>query len=116
MENIFIEHPKFSTCKKAKKWLKDNNIDFDERNIIEETPTKEELKKWLEESKEDIKRWFNTRVLKYRDLNLKDKLDGMSYEEKIELLCSDGMLIKRPILISDNCIMIGFRQEEWEKL
>lgn len=105
MQNIFIEYPKCSTCKKAKKWLEENKIDFVERNIVTQTPTVEELTKWIKESKYDIKKWFNTSGLKYKELNLK---------EKIELLASDGMLIKRPILLSDKGILIGFKQEMWE--
>ena len=115
MENLFIEYPKCSTCKKAKKWLESNGIDFKDRNIVEDTPTKEELKKWIEESGQDIKKCFNTSGLKYKELNLKDKLPSMSYEEKIELLASDGMLIKRPLLITKNKILIGFKQKEWEE-
>ena len=115
MENLFIEYLKCSTCKKAKKWLESNGIDFKDRNIAEDTPTKEELKKWIEESGQDIKKFFNTSGLKYKELNLKDKLPSMSYEEKIELLASDGMLIKRPLLITKNKILIGFKQKEWEE-
>lgn len=116
MKNIFIEYPKCSTCKKAKKWLEENKIDFIERNIITQTPTIEELTKWIRESEYDIKRWFNTSGLKYKELNLKDKLPTMTEKEKIELLASDGMLIKRPIFISDNGILIGFQQETWSRL
>lgn len=116
MENIFIEYPKCSTCKKAKKWLEDNNIDFVDRNIVTETPTKEELSKWIERSGQDIKKWFNTSGLKYKELNLKDKLVNMSDKEKIELLASDGMLIKRPLLISDKGIFIGFKEEKWQEV
>lgn len=116
MKNMFIEYPKCSTCKKAKKWLEENNIDFVDRNIVEETPTVEELTKWIKESRQDIKKWFNTSGLKYKELNLKDKLLSMNEKEKIELLASDGMLIKRPLLISDKAILTGFREEMWEIL
>ena len=115
MENIFIEYPKCSTCRNAKKWLKEKNVEFFERNIIEETPTEEELKEWIKRSKQEIKKWFNTSGLKYKELNLKDKLENMSEEEKIKLLASDGMLIKRPLLISDKGILIGFKVKEWEE-
>lgn len=108
--NMFIEYPKCSTCKKAKKWLVENKIEFVERNIVEDTPTVDELCKWIKESGLDIKKWFNTSGMKYRELNLKDKLVDMSYEEKIDLLASDGMLIKRPLLISDKGIFIGFKE------
>ena len=104
MKNIFIEYPKCSTCKKAKKWLIENNIEFIERNIVEETPKVEELNEWINKSGKEIKRWFNTSGLKYKELNLKEKLSTMSDEEKIELLASDGMLIKRPLLISNKGI------------
>lgn len=116
MKNIFIEYPKCSTCKKAKKWLKENNIPFEDRNIIEETPTVQELTEWIQKSGQEIKKWFNTSGLKYKELNLKDKLTSMNDQEKIELLASDGMLIKRPLLISSNDILIGFKEEKWKKL
>ncbi len=113
MENIFIQYPKCSTCKKAKKWLEENNIQFKERNIVIETPTAKELTQWIQKSGYDIKKWFNTSGLKYKELNLKDKLLNMTDKEKIELLASDGMLIKRPILITDKEILIGFKEEKW---
>lgn len=116
MENIFIEYPKCSTCKNAKKWLKENNIDFIERNIVTETPLVEELTEWINKSGQDIKKWFNTSGLKYKELNLKDKLATMTDKEKIELLSSDGMLIKRPLLISNKCILIGFKEDNYKKM
>lgn len=116
MKNIFIEYPKCSTCKKTKKWLEENNIEFEDRNIIEETPTIKELTKWIKESGLDIKKWFNTSGLKYKELNLKEKLSNMSDKEKIELLASDGMLIKRPVLVSDKGIFIGFNEDKWNIL
>lgn len=112
---LFIEYPKCSTCKKAKKWLTDNNIEFQDRNIVDDTPTEKELKKWITESKKDIKKFFNTSGLKYKELNLKEKLPNMTDEEKIKLLASNGMLIKRPLLITDNVILTGFREKEWEE-
>lgn len=116
MKNIFIEYPKCSTCKKAKKWLEDNNIEFEDRNIVEETPTVKELTEWIERSGVDIKKWFNVSGIKYKELNLKDKLINMSDKEKIELLASDGMLIKRPVLVSDNEILTGFKEDKWNIL
>lgn len=116
MKNIFIEYPKCSTCKKAKKWLEENNIEFVDRNIVIETPTIEELSKWIEKSGQEIKKWFNTCGLKYKELNLKEKLADMNDKEKIELLASDGMLIKRPVLISDKGVFIGFKEEMWKVL
>ena len=116
LKNIFIEYPKCSTCKKAKKWLEENNIEYVDRNIVEETPTIEELTEWIKISKEDIKKWFNTSGLKYKELNLKEKLLTMNDKEKIELLASEGMLIKRPLLISGKGIFIGFKEENWKRL
>lgn len=113
---LFIEYPKCSTCKNAKKWLSQNNIEFEDRNIVENTPTEEELKKWIVESKKDIKKFFNTSGLKYKELNLKEKLPNMTDGEKIKLLSSDGMLIKRPLLILDNNILIGFKEKEWQEV
>ena len=115
MENLFIEYPKCSTCQKAKKWLQDNKIKFEDRNIVEDNPTVEELKRWIRLSGKDIKKWFNTSGLKYRELKLSQKLNNMTDEGKIDILASDGMLVKRPIFISKKGILIGFKQEEWEE-
>ena len=116
MKNIFIEYPKCSTCKKAKKWLEENNVEFIDRNIIEETPTVGELTEWIKSNELDIKKWFNTSGLKYKELNIKEKLPNMREEEKIKLLASDGMLIKRPLLITDKGIYIGFKEETWKEI
>ena len=116
MKNLFIEYPKCSTCKKAKEWLNKNNIEFNSRNIVTETPTEKELQQWIKESKLEIKKWFNTSGLKYKELNLKEKLQTIDEEEKIKLLASDGMLIKRPIVISEKGIYVGFKEKEWENL
>lgn len=116
MKNMFIEYPKCSTCKKAKKWLEEKNIEFIDRNIVFDTPTIKELGEWIDLSKTEIKKWFNTSGLKYKELQLKDKLVTMSDEEKIKLLAGDGMLIKRPLLISDKGILIGFNEEKWRSL
>ena len=97
MENLFIEYPKCSTCKKAKKFLDENNIKYIDRHILEETPNVEELSKWIKRSNLDINKFFNTSGMKYRELNLKEKLKTIRDEEKIKLLASDGMLIKRPL-------------------
>ena len=113
---LFIEYPKCSTCKKAKKWLLDNNIEFEDRNIVEQTPTEDELKKWIIDSKKDIKKFFNTSGLKYKELKLKERLPEMEDEEKIKLLSSDGMLIKRPLVISKKGILVGFKEDEWKEL
>lgn len=116
MKNIFIEYPKCSTCKKAKAWLEEKNINFEDRNIVEDTPTLQELTEWIEKSGLDLKKWFNTSGLKYKELNLKDKLGSMTDEEKIKLLASDGKLIKRPLLISGKEVYVGFKEEQWKAL
>ena len=112
----FIEYPKCSTCKKAKKYLDEHKIIYQDRMIKEETPTKEELTSWIKKYKIDIKKLFNTSGLKYKELNLKDKLNTMNEEEKIRLLSSDGMLIKRPLLVTDNKLFIGFKEEEYKEI
>lgn len=112
--NLFIEYPKCSTCKNAKKWLESNNVEFTDRDITKETPLKDELRKWISLSGKDIKKWFNTSGLKYKELGLKDKLGSMSDNEKIEVLASYGMLIKRPIFVSDNVVLVGFKEDEWK--
>ncbi|MCI8384078.1 MAG: arsenate reductase family protein [Clostridia bacterium] len=116
MKNLFIGYPKCSTCQKAKKFLEENNVHFEERHIVEETPTKEELKQWIQQSGLEIKKFFNTSGLKYKELNLKEKLPMMSEEEKIELLASNGMLIKRPLFITDKKVLIGFKEKEWREI
>ena len=112
----FIEYPKCSTCQKAKKYLEDNNITFTDRMIKEETPTVEEITEWIDKYNIDIKKLFNKNVLKYKELNLKEKLPSMTTKEKIELLSSDGMLIKRPLLVTKNTIIIEYKEEEYKKL
>lgn len=114
---LFIHYPKCSTCQKAKKWLDDNNIEYTERNIKEENPTAGELKAWFDKSGLPLKRFFNTSGLIYKSMNLKDKLPDMSEEEQLALLSTDGMLVKRPVLVGDNVVLTGFREKEWaEKL
>ena len=115
-EMLFIEYPKCSTCQKAKKWLEDRGIEFTDRHIIEENPTAEELRAWLEKSGMDIKRFFNTSGMKYRELGLKDKLPSMSIDDMIELLSGDGMLVKRPVLVGEGFVLTGFREKEWENM
>ncbi len=110
---LFIEYPKCSTCKKAKKWLEDKGIAFEDRHIVENNPTAEELREWIKKSGLDIKRFFNTSGMKYRDLGLKDKLADMEEEEKLTLLSSDGMLVKRPLVVGDNVVLVGFKEKEW---
>lgn len=112
---LFLEYPKCTTCKKAKKWLVDRNIAFDDRNIKEENPSKEELQEWYKISGQPLKKFFNTSGMIYRDLGLKDKLQSMSEKEQLELLASDGMLVKRPLAIGEDFVLIGFKEKEWEE-
>lgn len=113
---LFIYYPKCSTCQKAKKWLKENGAEFEERHILEQNPTEEELADWVKKSGFAAKKFFNTSGRKYKELQLKDKLPDMSEEEKIKLLSTDGMLVKRPLLITENQIFAGFKEKEWELL
>ncbi len=116
MECLFVEYPKCSTCQKAKKWLEERQTVFADRHIREQNPTSEELKEWHERSGLDIKRFFNTSGMVYKELKLKDRLPQMTLEEKYELLATDGMLVKRPILVTERGVTTGFKPEEWEKL
>lgn len=118
MKYILIEYPKCSTCQKAKKFLTENNIDFETRNIVTETPTIEELKEWIKISGIPINKFFNTSGLLYRSMNLKEELKSLSDEEKIAMLASNGMLIKRPLLIlpEKNIVLLGFKIDEWQKI
>ena len=115
MSVLFVNYPKCSTCQKAKKWLEANNIEFTDRHIVEDNPTKEELIKWHKLSGLPLKRFFNTSGMKYRELGLKDKLPTMSEEEQFDLLSSDGMIVKRPVIVSDNGVLVGFKEKEWEE-
>ncbi len=114
MEVLFVEYPKCSTCIKAQKWLKEQGIVYSSRNIKEANPDKKELKEWHEKSGLDIKRFFNTSGVLYKEMQLKDKLPAMSLEEKYELLATDGMLVKRPIAVAGGVVLAGFKEEEWE--
>ena len=109
-------YPKCGTCKKALKWLDDNGIKYEYRHIVEENPTKDELKNWYEKSGLPLKKFFNTSGLKYKELNLKDRIPQMTEEEIFDLLSTDGMLVTRPILISGDKVLVGFKEEEWELL
>jgi len=113
---LFLEYPKCSTCQKAKKWLEENNIEYTDRHIVVNNPKAEELKNWIEKSGMPIKKFFNTSGLIYKSMSFKDKISEMTFDEQIELLASDGMLVKRPIIIGDNIILIGFNEIEWSKL
>ena len=116
MSVLFLEYPKCSTCKKAKAWLESNGVAFDDRHIVEENPTAEELKIWWQMSGLPLKKFFNTSGLLYKELQLKDKLPDMSEEEQIELLSTNGMLVKRPLVIGDNFVLVGFKEAEWNRL
>lgn len=114
---LFIAYPKCSTCQRAKNWLEEKEIAFESRHIVENNPTFEELTEWHKRSGLPLKKFFNTSGMKYKELGLKDKLPEMSEKEQIELLATDGMLVKRPLVVDDNFILIGFREKEWsEKL
>ena len=112
---LFVCYPKCSTCKKAKKWLDEQGISYEDRHIIEDNPTAEELKDWHERSGLPLKRFFNTSGMKYRELGLKDKLSEMSEEEQYELLATDGMLVKRPLVVGDEIVLIGFKEALWKE-
>ena len=113
---IILHYPKCTTCKKAIKYLKDNNIKFTERDIVKDNPKQEELKKWIRQSGIDIKKFFNTSGMKYREMNLKERLKQLTDEEKINILSKDGMLVKRPLLITEDKILVGFKEKEWKEL
>lgn len=113
---LFVCYPKCTTCKKAQKWLEDKKLSFDIRDIKENNPTAEELKEWFAKSGLPLKRFFNTSGLLYKSMELKDKLPDMTEEEQIKLLASDGMLVKRPILINGDKVLVGFKEKEWETL
>lgn len=112
----FICYPRCTTCQRAEKWLKERGIPYELRDIKTENPTKEELWDWYKKSGLPLKKFFNTSGLLYKSLALKEKLPTMSEEEQIELLSTDGMLVKRPILITDTLVLVGFKEQEWEKI
>lgn len=115
MSVLFVEYPKCSTCQKAKKWLEANQVAFDDRHIVEENPTAQELKLWHQRSGLPLKRFFNTSGLLYKSMGLKDKLPDMSEEEQYALLAADGMLVKRPLIVAEDFVLTGFREAEWEE-
>lgn len=112
---LFIHYPKCTTCQKAKKWLDSHNISYTERHIKEENPTLEELTQWYKASGLPLKKFFNTSGMLYREMGLKDKLADMPEEEQLKLLSSDGMLVKRPIIVKGDTVLTGFREKEWEE-
>ena len=109
---LFLCYPRCSTCQKAKKWLEEHNIEFTERNIVEENPSFDELQTWYKQSGLPIKKFFNTSGLVYKEMQLKDKLRSMSEEEQLKLLASNGMLVKRPMVISEDKVLVGFKEAE----
>ncbi len=113
---LFLCYPKCSTCRKAKKWLDEHKIEYTERHIAEENPTCDELKTWYQQSGLPLKKFFNTSGLIYKEMQLKDKLQSMCEDEQLKLLASNGMLVKRPIAISDDKVLVGFKESEWEAL
>lgn len=112
---LFIQYPKCSTCRKAAKWLEENNIDANSRDITKENPTKSELSVWIKRSTLPIARFFNTSGRIYKDNNLKEKVRTATDDELLDILASDGMVVKRPIIVADDFVLVGFNEEEWSK-
>ena len=112
----FVCYPKCSTCQKAKKWLNEHGIEYTERHIVEENPSVEELREWHQKSGYPLKKFFNTSGMLYKEMQLKDKLPMMSEEEQIALLATNGMLVKRPMLIADDFVLLGFKESEWSEM
>lgn len=113
---LFLCYPKCSTCQKARKWLEEQGVSFEERDIKLNNPTVDELRTWYERSGLSLKRFFNTSGLQYKALGLKDKLPNMSEEEQLALLATDGMLVKRPLVVDEDFVLTGFKQAEWEQM
>ena len=113
---LFLEYPKCSTCLKAKKWLDDNEIGYEDRHIVEDNPSVQELTQWIKRSGFPIKKFFNTSGMLYKQMNLKDRLSSMSELEQIEILSTNGVLVKRPLIIADDFVLIGFKEKEWKRL
>ena len=111
---LFIEYPKCSTCKKAKKWLDTNNVTYTDRHIVEDNPSYDELKRWHQKSGLPLKKFFNTSGMLYKEMQLKNKLPDMSEDEQLKLLSENGMLVKRPIIVADEYVLVGFKEAEWE--
>ena len=115
MKPVFICYAKCTTCQKARKWLDENQVAYDERPIKEQNPTADELRLWQRQSGLPLRKFFNTSGMLYRDLNLKDKLPSMTDEEMLSLLATDGMLVKRPVLVTGDTVLVGFKVKEWEE-
>ena len=114
MSRLFLEYPKCSTCRKAKKYLEENGVEFIDRHIVETNPTAEEIKEWIAKSGLPVKKFFNTSGKLYKEMGLKDKLASMSDDEQIELLASNGMIVKRPLIIEEGRVLVGFKEAEWK--
>ena len=112
---LFVHYPKCTTCKRAKKWLDEHQISYEERDIKENNPSLEELKEWYQRSGLPLKRFFNTSGMLYKEMKLKDKLPEMSEDEQLALLASDGMLVKRPIVVTKESVLVGFKEAQWEE-
>ena len=112
---LFLEYPRCTTCQKAKKWLEGHNVEYTARHIVEENPSYDELKEWYEKSGLPLKKFFNTSGQLYKEMQLKDKLASMSEDEQLRLLASNGMLVKRPIVLEGEKVLVGFKEAEWEE-
>lgn len=115
MNCLFIEYPRCTTCQKAKKWLDEQGVAYDDRHIVEQRPTEKELLDWIQGSGLPSRKFFNTSGLVYKSMELRDKLSGMPLEEQVKLLASNGMLVKRPILLVNGHVCVGFKPDEWQK-
>lgn len=116
MKILFLEYPKCTTCQKAKRWLDENQVSYEDRHIVEQNPTTEELSAWIQKSGLPIKKFFNTSGILYREMGLKEKLSTLSEEEQIALLASNGMLVKRPLMVGEDLVLVGFKEEAWGRL
>lgn len=114
---LFLEYPKCSTCKKAKKWLDDHGVNYEDRHIVEDNPTAEELKAWHKRSELPLRRFFNTSAMLYRELGIKKRFEeGMTDEEAFDLLATNGMLVKRPLIVGKDFVLVGFKEAQWEEV
>ena len=112
---LFVQYPKCSTCRKAKSWLDEHNIEYESRHIVEENPTASEIEEWYRKSGLPLKRFFNTSGKIYRENKYKDKIPDMSEQEQFDALATNGMLVKRPIVVGDDFVLVGFKVKEWEE-
>lgn len=115
MKPLFIQYPKCGTCRKAAKWLEENRMEVSSRHIVEERPTRDELSAWIDKSGLPINRFFNTSGLVYKEQNLKDKVKSASRDELLDILASNGMVVKRPIIVADDFVLVGFNEKEWKE-